>query len=174
MYPLPRHLKGVVIPSGQSEECTVEGKVACPCGSENFRLMYPGHTHTCRGELIPCTAEIEGHYYFVLRADCSNCDTVHLLFDSHFHGWDGFICHDIEMAALPRPELTAWTCLGCGGDEHKLVVKIAGESLEDFEENAGEDFGPESWPEAFGWITVDASCVKCGKRTEELVSYETM
>jgi hypothetical protein len=136
--------------------------------------MYPGQTHTYEGELIPCTAEVEGHYFFLLRADCPKCNALHLLFDSHFHGWDGFICHDKEKAALPRPELKAWRCLGCGGEEHKLVMKFTGESLEDFEENAGEEFGPESWPDAFGWITVDTTCVECGKRTEGLVSYETM
>lgn len=39
---------------------------------------------------------------------------------------------------------------------------------------AGEDFDAERWPDAFGWFSLDTSCVACGKVSPELVSHETM
>ena len=73
-----------------------------------------------------------------------------------------------------RPALVAWKCLECGGVGHKLDIRINGESQEEFEENAGEEYGLDAWPEAFGWISVSVSCTTCGKRTDDLVSYESM
>lgn len=174
MHPLPKHLRGVVSPAEEQEENCVEGKVVCTCKRDEFSLMYPGQTHEFDGQVIPCTAEISGNFFFILRADCLNCQNQHLLFDSHLHGWNGFICHEEEQARLPRPALVAWKCLECGGVGHKLDIRINGESQEEFEENAGEEYGLDAWPEAFGWISVSVSCTTCGKRTDDLVSYESM
>ena len=113
MHPLPKHLRGVVSPAEAQEENCVEGKVVCTCKRDEFSLMYPGQTHEYDGQVIPCTAEIGGNFFFILRADCLNCQNQHLLFDSHLHGWNGFICHEEEQAGLPRPALVAWKCLEC-------------------------------------------------------------
>lgn len=175
MHPMPVHLREIVVPSlVQREENSVEGRVVCVCGDEEFSLMYPGQTHEYNGEIIPCTAEIGGNFFFVLRGDCLKCKIQHLLFDADFHGWNGFICHEEEQAALPRPDLIAWKCLNCGSEAHKLEITIVGEDVEEFEENAGEKFGPDSWPEAFGWFSLDVCCVGCEKITKDLVSYESM
>jgi hypothetical protein len=168
-------LKDIVVVSSKPEEgSSVGGKIVCPCGGDAFALMFPGQTHEYNGEIIPCMAEIDGNFFFVLRADCLRCRAQHLLFDADFHGWNGFICHDEVQASLPRPNLVAWSCRDCGGEAHRLDLSISGESLDDFKENAGDDFPAESWPEAFGWLSVSVSCVSCGETTEELVSLETM
>jgi hypothetical protein len=173
--PLPAHLREIIVPALiQEDDHSVKGRVVCPCGEDEIELMYPGQTHEYNGSLIPCTAMIDDKFFFLLRADCPKCNSQHLLFDADFHGWDGFICHNKEQASLPRPPLFAWKCSSCGSTRHKVEMTVSGESIEEFEENAGEEFGIECWPESFGWVSVDVCCGNCQNVTTDLVSYETM
>jgi hypothetical protein len=171
--PLPRHLREIASIRG-GDDCSVGADLACQCGSSTFELRYPGTTQEHGGERIPCPVEIDGAFFFRIEACCAACRRTHLVFDKDFHGWDGFVCHDPEQAALPRPPLTTWHCAGCTATAQRVRLLVQGEGEDDFVENAGDDFPPESWPEGFGWITIDIACAACGHEPEMWVSYETM
>jgi len=105
MMPVPSHLQGFVVPTDSADdEEALSAAIRCPCGEAKFELLYPGQTHEYDGQEIPCTAEIDGNFFFVLKSRCSVCGREHLLLDKDFHGWNGFICHEPDQAAFPRPE----------------------------------------------------------------------
>lgn len=175
MMPVPSHLIECVVPkSSVVDEQALDATVKCTCGSTRFRLMFPGQTHNLRGDVIPCTANIDGKYFFIVRANCVRCHREHVLIDADFHGWNGFVCHDAAQASVARPELVAWQCLGCGGSVHEASVQIQTEGREDFVDQAGDEFDPERWPDAFGWFSMTIRCVACHRETPDWVSYETM
>lgn len=174
MLPVPSHLKNVLTSTNEIEdEEILVGKLRCRCGSEKFKLMYPGQTHEYEGHIFPCTAEIDGNFFFLIKAICEGCNLEHLLFDEHFHGWDGVMCHDAKKANLPRPPLVPWKCLSCGDLSHKVTVKIAFESKENFIEQSRGEFAEDIWPDAFQWIWMSIACCKCGLETKDWVDYET-
>jgi hypothetical protein len=175
MMPVPSHLQGIVVPLDDViDEEALSARIHCPCGEETFKLLYPGQTHEYERELVPCTAEINGKFFFVLKSQCAGCKREHLLFDADFHGWDGFICHDSAQAALARPPLVAWKCQKCGDTRHTGVIRIQTQGKDDFISEAGDEFDVNRWPDAFGWFSLDLTCSECGKKSPELVSYETM
>ena len=175
MMPVPSHLKGVAIPRDPVvDEQTLTADIRCPCGGSTMELLYPGQTHRHGDQTIPCTAEIDGNYFFIVRARCSSCLTSHLLLDADFHGWNGFVCHDEAKASLPRPALIPWNCQSCVDIRHTVVVHIQTQGRQDFINEAGSEFDVERWPDAFGWFDVDLTCVGCGRNSPGLVSYETM
>lgn len=175
MIPLPNHLADcVVVDTDRSDKFTLVATVKCPCGGEIFHLLFPGQTHEHRGQPIPCTAQIAENFFFLIKAACVDCGAEHLLFDKDFHGWDGYVCHDPQTAALPRPELVRWKCLSCGGTRHTAEVGVQSEGKEDFIEECGEEFPAERWVDGFGWFSMSIVCKDCGAETEEWVSYETM
>lgn len=175
MMPVPSHLRELVLPLDSAiDEEALSAVIRCPCGDSKFELLYPGQTHEYGGETIPCTAEIDGNFFFVLKSRCANCRQEHLLLDADFHGWNGFICHDPAQAALVRPRLVAWQCQGCGGTKHTGTIHIQTQGRDDFISEAGDEFDPARWPDAFGWFSLDLTCCECGKESRELVSYETM
>lgn len=147
--------------------------VRCSCGEDRFELLYPGRTQVYRRKQIPCPAEVGDAWFFVLASRCIRCAREHVLLDRDFHGWNGFVCHDPEQAALPRPSLVAWPCQACGTNAHRGVVHIQTEGSEDFAE-AGDEFDPSRWPDAFGWFSLDLTCASCGLESPGLVDYETM
>jgi hypothetical protein len=175
MMPVPSHLQGIVVPLDSAiDEEALSATVSCPCGDTKFELLYPGQTHEYAGKTIPCVAEIDGKFFFVLKSRCAGCGREHLLLDSDFHGWNGFVCHDSAQAALPRPPLVPWSCLGCGETKHSGVLHIQTQGKDDFLSEAGEEFDANRWPDAFGWFSLDLTCSKCRKESRSLVSYETM
>jgi hypothetical protein len=174
MMPVPSHLKGLVVSKDpQFNEENLDAWIRCPCGGDRFVFLYPGTTHECRGHQIPCTAEIDGHWFFVLRVRCTTCAREHLLFDGDFHGWNGYVCHQPEYAARPRPPLVPWRCESCGCEEHRGTVQIATEGSQDFAECA-HGLPADSWPDAFGWFAVQIECCRCAFAPDVWVSYETM
>ncbi len=58
--------------------------------------------------------------------------------------------------------------------KHTGTVHIQTEGKDDFISAAGEEFDADRWPDAFGWFSLDLKCSKCVKKSQELVSYETM
>ncbi len=173
--PAPTHLRDCVVPDDMTvDESGLSGRIRCPCGSEQFRLLYPGETHVYDGETIPCTAEIEGKFFFLVRAACTKCGNEHLLIDQDFHGWNGFVCHDPEQASLPRPPLQPWKCLSCGALPHTGTIAIETQGRQDFVEEGGEGLDPDRWPDGFSWFSIAIRCVDCGKETPTWVSLETM
>jgi DNA-directed RNA polymerase subunit RPC12/RpoP len=173
--PVPTHLKKCVIPgSSKIDETALKAKVQCPCRGKVFEMLYPGKTHMFQGKRYPCVAEIKKKFFFLITAKCVACGKEHLLLDKDFHGWDGFVCHDSKQAKLPRPVLVSWKCLECGGLPHKAHVEIQTQGKEDFVSETGGKFPTKRWPDGFGWFTLSVECAKCGFKTPEWVSYETM
>jgi hypothetical protein len=176
MMPVPSHLSDCLIPkeSGIGGDA-LDADVRCPCGSKRFDLLYPGQSRTRPGkEPIPCTAEIDGKFFFLISARCTKCQRVHLLIDADFHGWNGLVCHDARQASLPRPPLVPWRCLCCDETEHEASVQIYTEGRKDFVAETGGRFPPDRWPDAFGWFSMAIKCAGCGKFTRDWISYETM
>jgi hypothetical protein len=175
MMPVPTHLKDFVVPnSSLIDEEPLEAKVRCTCGGKAFQLLYPGQTRTFEDGKFPVVAEIGNTFFFLIKAKCMDCEKEHLLLDMDFHGWNGFVCHDPQKAALPRPNLVAWKCEACGELAHKAEVIIHTEGKNDFVEETGGEFDSERWPDGFGWFTLKIECTKCGKKSPEWVTYETM
>ncbi len=182
MITVPSHVKEcVVIRSWKPEDETqpegrgyLTGSIRCSCGSESFEFLFPGPTHIYKGQEIPVSVDINGTFFFVIRARCAACGKEYSIFDSHYHGWDGFVCHDPVKASLPRPPLVLWHCRTCGGDSHNATIVFMSEGKEDFIEGAGGKFSEDQWMDGFGWMDISLTCSTCGRRTEQWVSYEAM
>jgi hypothetical protein len=166
MMPVPSHLKGIAVPRDPvADQEPLTADIRCSCGESTMELLYPGQTHRHEHKTIPCTAEIDGNYFFVVRARCTRCSTSHLLLDADFHGWNGFVCHDQAQASLAPPALIPWRCQSCAGTSHKVVVHIQTEGRQDFVNEAGEGFDAQRWPDAFGWFDLDLTCIGCGENS---------
>ena len=175
MMPTPTHLRNLVSRADSiADESALEAALRCPCGSEGFRLMFPGETHQHAKEPIPCVASIEGEHFFLVRADCASCGEGHVLLDQDFHGWNGWVCRDSAQAALPRPSLSVWSCLSCTSESHSARVTIQTEGKEDFVDEAGDAFDSERWFDGFGYFQLGIACLQCEKATPEWVGLETM
>jgi len=138
-------------------------------------MQHTGATHEWDGEIIPCTAEIDGGFFFRIVAKCVNCGTEHLLLDTDFHGWDGFVCREELGGHLrPRPALVGWPCKVCGKNMHKASVLVVSEDKETAFEESGGVLDETNWQEGFGWMNIDIRCAACGHSHEAWVSCETM
>ena len=125
MMPAPTHLRRIAVPTSDVvDEEALQAAIRCTCGEDRFEVMFPGQTHDWNGEQVPCTAQIEDKFFFLVLARCSSCQQTHCIIDQDLHGWDGFICHDAEQAALPRPALESWPCKLCGSAIHHVSVEI--------------------------------------------------
>ena len=175
MMPVPAHLAECVVPKDSAvDENPLDAVVRCPCGSIVFDLLYPGQTKEIQGERFPCTAEVDGNPFLVIQARCIACQGAHLLLDSDFHGWNGFVCHDVRKAAIPRPSLVLWTCLSCGATAHEASVQIQTEGRTDFVNECDGKFDADRWPDGFSWFSMAIRCIGCGRHTRDWISYETM
>lgn len=142
----------------ESYEFAFVGKVVCTCGNQCLEYLRPD--------------EETGDNYIKVR--CPECQREHLIFDADFHGWDGWICHNDEMANEVRPETEVFKCTDCESGLHEVVLVIDSQGKQDFIEEAGDEFNADRWQDAFEWITIHVKCCNCGKVTQEIVSYETM
>jgi hypothetical protein len=175
MMPVPSHLVGCVAPKDSLvDESPLDADIRCPCGSIRFDLLFPGQTHKFQGETCPCTATIDGAFFFLVKAHCIGCQREHLLIDVDLHGWNGFVCHDVKQAVLPRPPLIPWKCLDCGATAHEASILIQTEGKADFMSESGGKFDAAKWPEAFGCLSMAIKCSGCGKQTPEWICCETM
>lgn len=148
-------------------------EIGCICGNQNFMLLYPGATHNFMGKIMPCTLQIDDIFFFLIKAKCLKCNLEYILFDSDFHGWDGFVCHDVDNASKPRPSLTPWKCLECKGQEHLVYVQFCYGDLDEIAKDLKE-MQVENLADAFEWIYIDIKCNSCGYETKKWVDYETM
>jgi hypothetical protein len=175
MMPAPTHLNGWILPSSDTiDEENFSGRVLCPCGCEEIQLYYPGQTQEYKGQEVPCTAEINGKFFFLVKAKCSACGNEKILFDADFHGWDGYVCHDSGQADLPRPDLITWNCQSCNSSIHNVQINIETQGKQDFIDETDGEFPEDRWVDGFSWIDFDIKCKECGAATKQWVSYETM
>jgi hypothetical protein len=61
-------------------------------GANPSSCCIPVQPH--KDSVIPVTLEKDGYFFFRIEAACKRCRIHHLLFDTDFHGWNGYICHD--------------------------------------------------------------------------------
>jgi hypothetical protein len=173
MMPTPKHLESILVrDDAKVDETDLSGKLKCTCGSETFSLRYPGKTQGWLNK-TPCTIEIDGKFFFLVKTVCNTCKTEHLIIDQDVHGWNGVICRDEEQRGLPRPPLVDWKC-SCGSVEHKARITIMTQGKTDFVEEAGDEFDENLWPEAFSSLSMDITCAKCGKQNKTWIDVETM
>ena len=165
MYPIPTHLKNIMIPLGEeNNEFQVYGSIRCFCGCEGFQLR--GYED----------AEYGGNYTSPLKAICKDCGKEYIIFDQSKHGWDGFVCHDGNE--IPYEELSEMLCPICGYDTHEIKVRISSQGKQDFIDEAGidseSDMNEDDWVNAFEWITIGLKCLECEHNDEEWLDLETM
>jgi len=172
--PLPKHLKNILIPIGDSNnEFQLIGKIVCGCGSEKFTIEFVGDDSSYQKDDVIKVAEIDENYFLIIKMKCNSCNEENLIFDNDYHGWNGFVCEG-DSKRLPRPNTKDWFCNKCQNTNHSMIVKIESHGPDDFIEETEGELGREDWVEAFSWITIKVICNSCGETNDEWISYETM
>lgn len=162
-YPLPRHLEGILeIDEKRSDMSEILGETVCPCGCRFFEIFQ---NEDAEYDSSKPYGEQDG---MKINAICTGCGRTLLLFDQALHGYDGFVCHDFVTA---RDEsLTPLKCFKCGRGVFSVTIGIESEDKEQFIEecvnDAPDEFEPEDYVDAFGWITVDVLCKNCGCKND--------
>jgi len=174
-YPTPKHLKDLFVTDRKdSTEHELHGTVRCGCSSETFHPLYVANRVEDRGQHFLQVVEVGEQWFCRIGARCASCGREHLLFDDHFHGWNGYVCTDAQVRLIQRPPFQEWVCHKCGATTHRVALSIQGEDI-DSALTEGEDTLTEAdWFEAFGWITVDVTCSACGCGPTRIIDHETM
>lgn len=94
----------------------------------------------------------------VLKAECSVCGEMILLFDSRLHGYDAVTCSEYRSADyVPQFKRKKKTAV-------RLEIRLENDlSFENFQECAGKKFTADEYSEAFASITI-VSVDENGKR----------
>ena len=157
-YPIPSHLRGLLIPSEGEDNCEfqITGTLRCSCGCEVFSVR-------------------ESNDGMIAQLNCRDCGREIELFDAGKHGWNGFVCH---MDTLDRQE-QIWNvaCDECKGNHFRVSVWISSQGREDFlAECVANDasFREEDWADAFEWIQVSLECTGCGIDMDNWLDCECM
>ncbi|MDR2967962.1 MAG: hypothetical protein LBU74_08470 [Methanobacteriaceae archaeon] len=173
IIPLPKHLKDILIPIGDSNtEFQLIGKIVCRCGSEEFTIEFVGDDSNYQKDDVIKVAEIDENYFLIIKVKCNSCNKENLIFDNDYHGWNGFVCEG-DSRKLGRPETEDWQCNKCQNTNHSMIVEIASNGQDDFIEETEGELDREDWTEAFSWITIQVICNSCGETNNEWISYET-
>lgn len=173
MMPAPKHLRGIVVPDdARIDESNLIGRLRCTCGAHALSFWASGASPDVKQ--MPRPVRVNGHSVLLIEARCPDCSSKHLILDTDYHGWNGFVGHDEMDASTPRPQLTQWTCPDCGADAHSGRITLCTDGRDDFAEETAGEFDPELWPEGFGAIRIDIECKRCGKKNQRWVEMETM
>jgi len=163
--PIPTHIKNILIPDKKnSTHLKVIGELRCTCKSKVFYTKTPVENSI-----------VDGSY---VKVACCNCYQEYLVFDSHAHGWDGYICRYLPE----RPselQIINFRCDDCNSIKFNIKVIISSQGLNDFVSELAEEikngkFVKEDWVNAFEWISMDLTCLGCGKEYPQFIDYETM
>ena len=162
MRPVPTHLRPILVtlksvrfPAGQSG---VRGHLKCRCGSENFIVSYAADPIEERGEHFLRTTEHEGRYFFIVKAECSQCAKVHVLLDSHSHGWEGLLCSSQEDRDALPPPFSLWDCPKCGNNSHAVTIEVGGDDRSEALLNGEGELDDTNWFDAFGSMNIEVKC----------------
>jgi len=174
-YPTPRHLTNLLSINTQASNAhELEGKVACECGSEEFEVLFVGKRNEEKQRHFMQVVKLGGRWFLRVGARCVSCRREHLIFDSHFHGWNGYVCTDEQVQRIARPPFQEWRCQQCHSKTHKLTVSILGEDMEHAIGESDDALTEADWFEAFGWLIVETACTSCNLGPCRIVDYETM
>lgn len=157
LLPIPTHLQSILFPLGDNNsECEVTGIIKCHCGSECFEIS-------------------ESNERQMLKIVCNKCKNEFVLFDSGKHGWNGFVCrNDFLDREIPLEKVC---CSKCGESNFRITLHISSQGKEDFAEEClanGDSFSQEDWVNAFDWITISLSCIKCRHSEKNRLDFEAM
>ena len=113
-----------------------------------------------------------------IKVACCKCNKEYLVFDSHAHGWDGYICRYLPERPL-EIQADNFHCGNCNSIEFSFKIIISSQGQNNFigelaEEIKNGKFTKEDWVNAFEWITMDLTCLRCGKIYPNFINYETM
>jgi len=175
-YPTPKHLSGLLVADAKEteHEWQLYGTVRCTCGSDIFHPLYVAERIEDRERHFLRVAQVDGQWFCRIGARCTSCGREHLLFDAHFHGWNGYVCTDERVRRVARPPFQVWACQQCGATTHRVTLSIHGEGMEFALGESEDTLTEEDWFEAFGWIQVDVTCSACRFGPARIVDYETM
>jgi len=170
---IPSHLVGWTVPEViPTDGFIFQVRLRCPCGSGRFWLLHPGGVQYSwqppkRERLVgyPTGAILGGRTFFLIQAVCAECAGSWLLFDIDFHGRTAIVSRNPEQQAAPRPPLTPWGCVQCGGEEHAAVARYTLHCPEDFDVDIRPKCPDAQREDAFVWFGVDIECCRCGSFT---------
>lgn len=172
--PVPKHLIEIFELAGSdNSEYSASGNLQCKCGSRDFQIHMVGDDSQYKKLHVIKVQELDGKFYLIIKAKCTNCSSIHLVFDNDFHGWNGYVCGG-DSREMARPETKLWNCPKCGSEKHGMLLHIESQGKNDFLSEGGEEFGEENWIEAFSWITIETECSECKEHNKGWISYETM
>lgn len=180
MSKAPSHLAEI---TKKDTELSTEDKfvasVVCTCGNHDFELQHAECDLHESGD--PQSAEIDGNFFFVIKARCKSCGENHLIFDADYHGWDGFVCYrEYDNRKHPRPPMTSWACPQCSGMHHGIKLEISMDQEIILDDGPIEDedgniiLDEQNYQNGFDWITMSITCSSCGHQRNSWVEYETM
>lgn len=144
----------------------------CPCGCENFSILYVGKPCDRGGGI--CPLKIDGEYFYIAKVQCVVCTTVHDVLDWHLHGHEGVVCRDDRLAALPRPAPEKWNCPECGAGIFGAEIWVGYIDEEEFLPGGGYDEygGMDIHRDAYSAFAMDSVCRQCGTKEKALVEFE--
>jgi hypothetical protein len=174
MTPAPKHLEPLLQRDLSSEDADIVGRIRCGCGSEVLIPLFVGSRNEEAGSHYLQVTEIDGNWFLRLGCRCPKCSTDSLIFDDHFHGWNGFVCAEEYARSLARPDFDQWHCQKCRSLHHRLAITIQTDDMETAIEEGGDLITEQNWFEAFGWFTLDVTCADCGHGPNRIIDHETM
>ena len=171
--PIPSHLRHIL--KGEDVDMSeVIGIIVCTCGSTQFAIHYVGDDSYYLTDQFITDLEQDGHFFKIVYAHCKSCHLQHLLFDRDYHGYDGFVCGEFDQK-LPRPVAKQWSCDQCGEVSHQIRLRLVPEKISYLAATDDlDEFAPEDWAEAFGYIEMRIRCSQCQKSPPIWMGCETM
>jgi len=174
MTPAPKHLEPLLQRDASSEYADIVGRIHCICGSDVLIPLFVGSRNETEKKHYLQVTEIDGNWFLRLGCRCPKCSAESLIFDDHFHGWNGFVCAEEDVRSLPRPQFEQWHCQKCRSHHHRMAITIQTDDMETAIEEGGDLITEQNWFEAFGWLTLDVTCADCGHGPSRIIDYETM
>ena len=165
VLPIPTHLKKILIPNKKdSTHLKVMGELRCTCKNKVYHVKTP-----------VVDGAVDGSY---VKAACCKCNKEYLIFDSHAHGWDGYICRYLPERSI-EIQINHFRCYDCNSIEFNIKIIISSKGQKDFiseltEEIRSGKYSKKDWINAFEWITINITCLSCKKEYPQFIDYETM
>ena len=163
--PIPIHLNKIFVPDEKkSTHFKVYGELRCTCKNMLFQTKTP-----------IVNGEIDKSY---IKAACNKCSREHLVFDSHIHGWNGFICHNVPRRPFDM-KVKNFHCIYCNSKDFNINICISSQGKDDFISELKKDIckgkiTKDEWVNAFERININLVCITCGYDYSQFVDYETM
>src|SRR5579862_3443663 len=108
-YPVSMHLRNCfVVDESTSDAHELNGVIRCPCGSDICSLLYVADLVKSNGVPHFKATERTDGFFFRIGARCGSRSQTHLIFDTDFHGWNGYVCPGHGARERERPDLALY------------------------------------------------------------------